>query len=196
VTYRRTHWFIPNQKKNNPLLHGQYPELKLIHNTGQLPGPKFCMRYSGCCLWPKFCVTQAAAWDRSSVSVTQVAAWDWSSVSVTQAAAWDWSATLALGKKLPLLKLVLLPPHFQIIPKSSDLLLIFSMFISHVLRQDVLKGLWTWPLWLLSIRSSLSREHVKADKSLTPWQQHFHSKNKAKPNFILEIAKRYVKYLY
>jgi hypothetical protein len=49
---------------------------------------------------------------------------DQSSIRVTQAAACDWSATWALGIKLSLRKLVLLPSHFQVIPKSCDLLLI------------------------------------------------------------------------
>jgi hypothetical protein len=48
-----------------------------------------------------------------------------SSVSVTQAVACDRCAALTLGIKLSLRKLALLPPTFQIIPKSCDLLLMF-----------------------------------------------------------------------
>jgi hypothetical protein len=111
-----------------------------------LPGTEV-LCYSGRRLLPKFFVTQAAACDRSSVSVTQAAAWDQRSVSVTQAAACDRSAALALEKKkLSLRKLVLLPPHFQIIPKSCDLLLIFPClfptFLGRMFSSDYGDGLY------------------------------------------------------
>jgi hypothetical protein len=48
----------------------------------------------------------------------------------------------------------------------------FLVFVSHIPGQDVLKGLWRQPLWLLSVRSPLSREHVRADKRQTSWRQH------------------------
>jgi hypothetical protein len=49
--------------KKKTLLHGQYPELKLIHNTGPLPGLKSTT------VWGK-------SKGRSSVSVTQAAVCD------------------------------------------------------------------------------------------------------------------------
>jgi hypothetical protein len=57
------------------------------------------------------------------------------------------------------------------------------MFVSNILGQDVFKGLWIWPLWLLSIRNSLSREHVQADSLATAFplkaqsKTEFHTRN-------------------
>jgi hypothetical protein len=49
------------------------------------------------------------------------------------------------GKKLPLRKLALFPPHFQIVPKSSDSLLIFPClfptFLGRVFSGDYGNGL-------------------------------------------------------
>jgi hypothetical protein len=69
-----------------------------------------------------------------------------SSVRVIQATAWDRSAALALWIKLCMRKLVLLPPHFQIIPKSCDLLLIapclFPTFLGRLFSMDYGDGLY------------------------------------------------------
>jgi hypothetical protein len=94
-----------------------------------------------------------------------------SSVRVTQAVACDRSAALALGIKLFLRKLVLLPPHFQIIPKSCDLLLIvpclFPTYLGRMFSRDYGDS------FMAPVRpNSLSREHVQADKCPTPWRQH------------------------
>jgi hypothetical protein len=76
--------------------------------------------YMGQLQGPKFCVSQAPACDRS--------------------------AALTLGEKLLLRKLELLPPQFQIIPKSSDSLLIFPClfptFLSRMFSRDYGDGLY------------------------------------------------------
>jgi hypothetical protein len=72
----------------------------------------------------KRCYT-GSIWNQNLYSVLDNSK-DRSSVRVTQAAACDRSAALALGKNsLSLRKLILLPPHFQIMPKSCELLLVF-----------------------------------------------------------------------
>jgi hypothetical protein len=80
---------------------------------------------------------------------------------------------------------------------TPDRMLVFAVigcwfppcFVSHVPRPDVLRGLWKCNLWLFSGRIFQCLDHVRADKCPTPWRQNFRSKNKVKPNLILEIAK-------
>jgi hypothetical protein len=101
-----------------------------------------------------------------------------SSVRVTQAVVCDRSAALALGKKLPLRKLI--GYFFPHICKSYLRVLtfpcLFPTFLGRMFWRDYRDGLYG------------------SCPSEVPFQG-FRWKNKAKPNFILEIAKCYMKYL-
>jgi hypothetical protein len=86
------------------------------------------------------------------------------------------------------------PPTFQIIPKSCDLMLISHVCFLHYwagCSQGIMEIAFMAPVRL---KFPFNRTH-------SGWQvpdslaTAFRSKNKAKPNFILEIAKRYVTYL-
>jgi hypothetical protein len=117
-----------------------------------------------------------------------------SSVSVTQAVACDRSAALALWIKLSLRKLALLPHIFK-----SYLRVVICCWLSYAwfprswagCSQGIMETAFMSPV-RLKFPFNRARSGWQVPDSLATA---FRSKNKANPNLILEIAKRYVKYL-